>query len=337
MERREFITLVGGAAVAWPHAARAQQSKIPRIGVLWHAATESEEAPYLGPFRQGLLDLGHVESKNIALENRFAAEHYERFDALAAELVGLKIDVLVAVTQPAALAAQRATTIIPIVFILVADPVASKLVESLAHPGGNITGLSNVAFEMFAKRVELLKQMVPSISRLALLVNPSDPQVARRTFDESRAAADRLNMTLEQVEARAPGDLEQTFSIIVEKKFDGIVITNDPMLFNERQRIGEWAISHKIPTMMFNGEMPGAGGVDDGLAHASSGQVRPNSSDQCADLQSAVPSSWAGLFRGAAPCFFAGPLFRVGRSAWRSFAQRAKAQQSCRFPRQEPT
>src|SRR6516164_10135178 len=182
MERREFITLVGGAAVAWPHAARAQQSKIPRIGVLWHAATESEEAPYLGPFRQGLLDLGHVESKNIALENRFAAEHYERFDGLAAELVQLKVDVLVAVTQPAALAAQRATTTIPIVFILVPDPVASKLVESLAHPGGNITGLSNVAFEMFAKRVELLKQMVPSISRLALLVNPSDPQVARRTF-----------------------------------------------------------------------------------------------------------------------------------------------------------
>jgi putative tryptophan/tyrosine transport system substrate-binding protein len=262
MRRREFISLIGSTAVAWPLAARAQQSrKMPRVGVLWHAANESEEAPYLGPFRQGLLDLGYVESKNIALENRFAAEHYERFDALAAELVGLKVDVLVAVTPPAALAAQRATTTIPIVFILVADPVASKLVESLAHPGGNITGLSNVVFEMFAKRVELLKQMVPSLSRVALLVNPSDPQVARRTFDESRAAADRLNMTLEQVEARAPGDLEQTFSIIVEKKFDGIVIANDPMLFNERQRIGAWAISHKLPTMMFNGEMPGAGGL----------------------------------------------------------------------------
>ena len=109
MRRREFITLLGGAAAGWPLAARAQQpaSKVPRVGVLWHAANESEEAPYLGPFRQGLLDLGYVESKTIALENRFAAERYERFDALAAELVRRKVDVLVAVTQPAALAAQR--------------------------------------------------------------------------------------------------------------------------------------------------------------------------------------------------------------------------------------
>ena len=131
--------------------------------MLWHAANASEEAPYLGPFRQGLNDLGYVESKNIALEDRFAAEHYERFDGLAAELVQLKVDVLVAVTQPAALAAQRATTTIPIVFILVPDPVASKLVQSLAHPGGNITGLSQLAFDMSAKRVELLKQMVPTL------------------------------------------------------------------------------------------------------------------------------------------------------------------------------
>jgi putative ABC transport system substrate-binding protein len=231
------------------------------VGVLWHAANESEEAPYLGPFRQGLNDLGYVESKNIALENRFAAEHYERFDGLAAELVQLKVGVLVAVTQPAALAAQRATSTIPIVFILVADPVANKLVKSLAHPGGNITGLSQLAVDMSAKRVELLKQMVPSLSRIALLVNPSDPDTTRRTFDESRTAADRLKVSLEQVEARAPSDFEQAFSVIVEKKFDGVVLTSDPMLFNERQRIGEWAISRKLPTMMFNGEMPKSGGL----------------------------------------------------------------------------
>ncbi len=129
--------------------------------MLWHAANEDQEAPYLGPFRRGLNDLGYVESKNIALENRFAAEHYERFDGLAAELVKLKVDVLVAVTGPAASAAQRATTTIPIVFILVSDPVASKLVKSLAQPGGNITGLSSLSLEMRAKQVELFKQMVP--------------------------------------------------------------------------------------------------------------------------------------------------------------------------------
>jgi putative ABC transport system substrate-binding protein len=208
-----------------------------------------------------LNELGYVESKNIALDDRFAAERYERFDGLAAELVQLKVDVLVAVTQPAALAAQRATTTIPIVFILVPDPVASKLVRSLAHPGGNITGLSQLALDMSAKRVELLKQMVPSVSRIALLVNPGDPVVTRRTFDESRTAADRLNLTIEQVEARTPSALEQSFSVILEKKLDGVVIASDSMLFNERQRIADWAISRKMPTMMFNGEMPKSGGL----------------------------------------------------------------------------
>jgi putative tryptophan/tyrosine transport system substrate-binding protein len=262
MKRRELITLLGGAAAAWPLAARAQQErKVPQVGMLWHAANEDEEAPYLGPFRQGLNNLGYIESKNIVLENRFAAEHYERFDGLAAELVRHKVDVLVAVTQPAALAAQRATATIPIVFILVPDPVTSKLVKTLAHPGGNITGLSQLAFDMSAKRVELLKQMVPSISRIALLVNPSDPEVTSRTVDESRAAADRLNVTIEPVEARSPSELEQAFSVIVEKKFDGVVVTSDPMLFKQRQRMGEWAISRKIPTMMFNGEMPSSGGL----------------------------------------------------------------------------
>ena len=261
MRRREVIALICNAAV-WPSVVRAQTaSKIPRVGMLWHATNASEEAPFLGPFRQGLNDLGYVETKNISPENRFAAEHYERFNGLAADLVQLKVDVLVAVTQPAALAAQRATTTIPIVFILVPDPVASKLVQSLAHPGGNITGLSQLAFDMSAKRVELLKQMVPTLSRIALLVNPGDPEVTRRTFDESRAAANRLNVTLERVEVRASDDLEQAFSMIIEKNFDGVVIATDPMLFIERQRIGEWAISRKLPTMMFNGEMPKSGGL----------------------------------------------------------------------------
>lgn len=261
MRRREVIALICNAA-AWPFAVQAQPaSRIPRIGMLWHAANATEEAPFLGPFRQGLNDLGYVETNNIALENRFAAEIYKRFDDLASELVGLKVDVLVAVTQPAALAAQRATATIPIVFILVADPVASGLVKSLAHPGGNITGLSQLTFDMSGKRVELLKQMVPSLSRVALVVNPGDPEVTRRTFEESRTAADRLNVTLELVEARSPSDLEQTFSVIVEKKFDGVVVASDPMLFNERQKMSDWAISHKLPTMMFNSLMPRSGGL----------------------------------------------------------------------------
>jgi putative tryptophan/tyrosine transport system substrate-binding protein len=263
MRRRELLATMGGWVAAFPLASNAQlqPSKIARVGMLWHAANEDEEAPYPDQFRQGLSELGYMESKNIALENRFAGERYDRFDGLAAELAQLKVDVLVAVTQPAALAAQRATTTIPIVFILVPDPVASKLVRSLAHPGGNITSLSQLAFDMSAKRVGLLKEMVPGVSRIALLVNPGDPVVTRRTFDESRTAADRLNVSIEQVEVRAPSDLGPAFSVIAEKKFDGIVIASDPMLFNERQRIGEWALSRKLPTMMFNAEMPKSGGL----------------------------------------------------------------------------
>jgi putative tryptophan/tyrosine transport system substrate-binding protein len=181
------------------------------------------------------------------LENRFAAERYERFDSLAAQLIQLNVDVLVAVTQSAALADQRATTMTPIVFIMVPDPVVSKLVKSLAHPGGNITGLSQLAFDMSAKRVELFKQMVPSVSHVALLVNPSDPEVTRRVFEESRAAADRLRIIIEQVEARSPSELEKAFFLILEKQCDGIVVASDAMLFMEAKESGNGRYRKSFP------------------------------------------------------------------------------------------
>jgi putative tryptophan/tyrosine transport system substrate-binding protein len=153
MRRREFISLLGGAAAAWPHTARAQQPtrKIPRVGVLWHAGSAEEEAIYLGALSEGLKALGYVDGKTIALDHRFPNEIPERFVSLAAELAALKPDVLVAVTRPAAIAAQRATTTIPTVFIVVPDPVGMKLVDSLARPGGNITGLTHIAVELSAK------------------------------------------------------------------------------------------------------------------------------------------------------------------------------------------
>jgi ABC-type uncharacterized transport system substrate-binding protein len=144
MGRRELVTLLGGAAAAWPLAARAQLSKkTPRVGVLWHAGSAEEEAIYLGAFLEGLKGLGYIDGKTISLEHRFPNEIPERFIELGAELAALKPDVLVAVTRPAAMAAQRATTTIPIVFIVVPDPIGTKLVNSLARPGGNITGLTH--------------------------------------------------------------------------------------------------------------------------------------------------------------------------------------------------
>ena len=202
MRRREFITLLG--ALTLPLAARAQQptKKIPRVGVLWHAGSAEEEAIYLGALVEGLKGLGYIDGKTIALEHRFPNEIPERFVSLAAELAALKPEVLVAVTRPAAMAAQRATTTIPTVFIVVPDPVGMKLVNSLARPGGNITGLTHIAVELSAKRLAFFKEAFPDASRAALLVNANDQQGMRRYIDESQVAAAALGMTIQPVPVR---------------------------------------------------------------------------------------------------------------------------------------
>jgi putative ABC transport system substrate-binding protein len=171
MRRREFIAGLGGA-VAWPLVARGQQSpaRTFRIGVLWHADSEEEEAVFLIPFRQELKKLGWPDGQLI-LENRYAGERYERYQAYAAELVSLNVDVLVASTTESALAAQRATKTIPIVFVVAGDPVRLKLVDSLAHPGGNITGPSTLMTDIVAKRLEVFREAVPSLSNVAVLVD----------------------------------------------------------------------------------------------------------------------------------------------------------------------
>src|SRR6185503_2136731 len=216
MRRRDFVMLVGGSVVASPLTARAQPVRIPKVGVLWHAASAEEEAIYLGALRQGLRDVGYVEGKTIELENRFPAEIPERFTSLAADLAALKVDVLVAVTQVAALAAQRATTTIPIVFIVVADPVRANLVTSLARPGANITGLSSISSDLSGKRLELFKTALSDRPRVALLVNGNDPAGAQRYIAESQAAASRLGLTLRPVEVRGAGDFKSAFSKMVK-------------------------------------------------------------------------------------------------------------------------
>ena len=250
MRRREFITLLGGAGVAWPLVVGAQQApKIFKIGVLWHAGSEEEEAVFLGAVRQGLKDLGYVEGQNIKLINTFAAEQYERFNANAAELVALPVDVLVAVSAPAALAAQRATKTIPIVFVGSIDPVQMKLVDSIARPGGNITGLTNLATDLIAKWLEVLKELLPNALRVGQLVNSSNPANARRFIAESQVAAAKLKLTVQVVEVGAPEELERAFSTI-EGHIDAMSVANDGMFFNERQRIAELALAHRVPIMV---------------------------------------------------------------------------------------
>ena len=247
MRRRDLIKVIAGLGAAWPFLARAQQ--VPKIGLLWHAGSEMEEAVNLGAVRRGFKDLGYVEGQNIKLINTFAAEQYERFNANAAELVALPVDVLVAVTAPAALAAQRATKIIPIVFAGAIDPIELKLVTSIARPGGNITGITNLAIDLTAKRLEVLKEVVPSAVRVGQLVNSSNPANARRFIAESQAAAAKLKLTVQPIEVGTPDDLERVFATI-DHQIDAVSVPNDGMFYNERQRIAELALAHQVPLMI---------------------------------------------------------------------------------------
>ena len=261
MRRRDFIKMVAGSTVAWPLAARAQQRVgVPTVGILWHAGSVEEEGIYLTQIQQGLQALGYVEGRNIILVNTFADEQYERYNSNAAELVRRKVDVIVAVTPPAALAAQRATKTIPIVFILVSDPVASKLVASLAHPGGNITGLSNLSEDLLAKRLEFFKETVTALSKIELVVNTSDPITAQRTIEQIRSAAERLGITIQPIEAKQPDQIERAFSS-TQDGVHGVMVQADGMFFRERKRIAELGLKRKVPTSVFNSTMVEDGGL----------------------------------------------------------------------------
>jgi putative tryptophan/tyrosine transport system substrate-binding protein len=261
MKRREFIAGLGGAA-AWPVVARSQQNrKVPVVGVLWHAGNEQQEANYLGALRKGLVDLGYVEGKNILLENRFAAENYDRFDAMARELAGLKVDVIVAVTRAAALAAQRATSTIPVVFIIDPDPVASKLVSSFAHPGANITGLTAVAGDLSDKRLEILADAIPGLTRIALLLNARSTLKASYIEKTRGAAAARGILQVKSIEVGSPSDLAEAFSTIADEGFGGVSVPGDAMLYNERRLIAELALRNRLPSAFDLREHVEAGGL----------------------------------------------------------------------------
>jgi putative tryptophan/tyrosine transport system substrate-binding protein len=255
MRRRQFITLIGGAAAAWPLAARAQQSssKIPIVGVLWHAGSAEEEDVYLSVLRKAFNDLGYVEGKNIILEHRFPAEDPQRFRILAQELVDLKPDAIVAVTNLGMVEVQRATHTIPMVFVLGQDPVAQGLVASLAHPGGNATGLSLMLIDLSGKRLELLKEAVPNLSRVALLVDPT-VTFKERMIASHQAAAHALGISLWPVEVSRPDDIEPVFAKISEDHAEGIVRGSGSALFVWRALVGASALKHRLPVISYAAE-----------------------------------------------------------------------------------
>jgi putative ABC transport system substrate-binding protein len=260
MQRREFMTLLGGAA-AWPFTARAAAGARPVIGFL-SGGSAARSAETLGEFVQGLQQLGYVEGGQIAILARWAEGHSERLPEFAAELVHLGVDVIVASPTQSVGVAQQATRTIPIVMANCADPVRFGFVESLAHPGGNITGLSNQAADIGSKQLALLKKMVPAAQRVAVLINPRNPSHDRWRDDQGPAA--QLGMSLEPVEAvsdAASDGLDRALAAMERRLPDALVVFGDGLFLNRRQRIIEWAAANRVPALYLSRDDVEAGGL----------------------------------------------------------------------------
>jgi ABC-type uncharacterized transport system substrate-binding protein len=254
MKRREFITMLGGVA-AWPLAARAQQRKFARIGAL--VLTSADAQSLGGALREGLREFGYAEGQNFALEFRSADGNADRLPELAAELVRLPADLIVATFTPCALAAKQATTTIPIVMAAVADPIGAGLVQSLARPGGNITGFSNMAAETAGKSVELLRDMLPSLRRVAVLANPVDPFT--RPFLEQVHLAGRIaSIEIAPVAmARAPEEVDAAFATMAQERAEAVVV--QAVFF--ANTIADLAIKYRLPSAAVLRSYPRAGGL----------------------------------------------------------------------------
>ena len=262
MRRREFIKVFAGsaAAAAWPLAARAQQhSTVPRIGYLF-SFTRAEGEHLWQACRQGLRDLGYVEGQNIILEPRFAEGHNERLPKLAADLVQIKVDVIVTAATPASRAAKAATSTIPIVFVAVGDPVKAGLVATLARPGGNVTGLSLLTSDLSGKRLSLLMETVPKISRVGILMNPDNP-ISAIFLEETKLAARQLGAELQPLDARSPKEIEQAFAGAAGQRVDAIIVFDDPVLWSYRAQIVALTAARKIPAVYGYRDFVDGGGL----------------------------------------------------------------------------
>ena len=261
MHRRTFLGTLAGSLLALPLTAEGQQAaKIARIGFLSGSLAANPHLPEA--FRQGLRDLGYVEGRNVVIEYRDAEGQFDRFPALAADLVARKVDVIMATSTPSALAAKRATRSIPIVFAA-ADPVASGLVTSLARPGGNVTGLSILSLELVGKCLEQLKQAVPGVGRVAVLWQPGafGERTERDTLKGAEVAARALGVRLQLVEARDPADFDRAFSDMTRPRSGALTVLPSTMLFIERRRLVDLAAKNRLPTVYPWREGVDAGGL----------------------------------------------------------------------------
>jgi putative ABC transport system substrate-binding protein len=260
LKRREFISLLGGAAVAWPLTARAQQSAMPVVGVL-SAEWPNLFSDRLRAFHDGLRETGYVEGRNLAIEYRWAEGQNDRLPALAAELVRRQVTVIVSTSTPAVLAARTATTTIPIVFFVAMDPVQLGLVTSLSRPGGNLTGVVTLNVEVAAKRLELLHELVPTATIVALLVNPTSTALAETTTRELETAARTLGLEFHILHASSEREIDTAFATLVQLRAGALVIGADALFNSRSEQLAALTIRHRVPAIYQFREFVSAGGL----------------------------------------------------------------------------
>lgn len=262
MKRREFMTLLGGVVASLPLAARAQQQPaMPVIGVLGSGSAEGW-GPLTAAFRQGLGETGYVEGRNLAIEYHWAEGHYDRLPEMAADLIHRQISAIAAFTTPAALAAKGATPTIPIVFTTIGNPVQIGLVASLSRPGGNVTGVTSLNVQVGPKRLELLHELLPAATDMALLVNPNNPTTEVQS-KELQAAAHTLGLQLHILRANTESDFDAAFSSLGRLRAGGLVIGGDILFTGSSDRLAAMALQHAVPAIFQGGTFAAAGGLMD--------------------------------------------------------------------------
>ena len=259
LKRRDFITLLGGTAAAWPLAADAQQPARPVIGFLSPTVPDNN-ADFLRAFRQALKEAGFSDGQSVAIEYRWAENRMDRLPTLAGELVGRQVAVIVAAAQLSAFAAKAATKTIPVVFIVSDDPVKLELVASLARPGGNLTGINFLNAELTAKRLELLRELVPAAIRVAALVNPANPNAATTAAD-LKAAAGAMALDIQIYNASTAGEIDAAFATIARERPAGLFVASDPLFRARRAQLAQLAARHNVPATFALRDYAEAGGL----------------------------------------------------------------------------
>jgi putative tryptophan/tyrosine transport system substrate-binding protein len=258
--RRNFVLALGGIALTGPSAAQ-KGRKIPRVGILWHTSSATEEEPYFSGVMQGFADIGYHDGQNIVIEHRFPNETPERFRSMAAELAASNLDVIVTIGTAPAPYAKAATSTVPIVFALVADPVGSKLVESVAHPGGNATALSTFAPDLIGKRMQFLRQTIPGLRGVAILINPNNAAISARYLEVTQAAGAELGLAVHAFDVRSLADFEPAFNEMAKADVQAVMNNSDGLMVQARFVTAKLAIERRLAFSGYSRETLEAGAL----------------------------------------------------------------------------